>query len=66
MTRNEARTIRTHLGHGTGSRRVVVKNDGNVHYTGSTDDYDRTMDGTWFFGGYVEDLRREIDALRDG
>jgi hypothetical protein len=63
ITRTEAATIRNHLGHGQGNRRVVVKADGEVRYTGSTDDYDRSKDGKWFSGGWAEDIL--ADARRD-
>lgn len=60
ITRTEAAAIRSHLGHGQGNRRVVVKADGEIRYTGSTDDYDRSKDGKWFFGGWAEQVLREI------
>ena len=60
ITRTEAAAIRSHLGHGQGNRRVVVKADGEIRYTGSTDDYDRSKDGVWMFGGYAEDILTEI------
>ena len=62
--RTEAAAIRTHLGHGLGNRRVVVKRDGEVHYYGSTDGTDRSQD-YWHFGGYAEGWLREIDYTKE-
>jgi hypothetical protein len=51
--------IREYLGHGVGSRRVRVKKNGEVHYSGSTSDTDRSHD-YWHFGGWRADLACEV------
>jgi hypothetical protein len=58
----KARIVRKALGHGIGSRRVTVHNDGTVTTIGSTDDTDRSQDFR-AYAGHLEELWRD-QAIR--
>jgi hypothetical protein len=55
LTTAEKDAIRGHFGHGEGNRKVKIKQNGEVHYYGSIDPFDREHD-YWHFGGYVKDI----------
>lgn len=50
-------SIREHLEHGKGTRRVKISRSGEVHLVGSADELDHRG---WRFVGYVHDILREI------
>lgn len=58
ITTAQKTAIRAHLDHGRGTRQVRITSAGEVHYRGSVDELDR---GGWKFGGYVEDILRNIE-----
>lgn len=63
MDSAEKKMIRSHLGHGEGNRVVRIKNNGEVHYYGSTIDTDRDHDW-WHYGGMAEEILAGISAGR--
>ncbi len=57
----KAARVRSYLGHGFGSRRVRVSNEGRVVYYGSIDGLDRQHD-YWHLAGQLDELYS--DALK--
>ena len=57
---NQIAAVRLELGHGQGNRIVQVRDDGEVIYFGSTDEFDYTND-FWHSGGHITRLVREIE-----
>ncbi len=62
-----AKDIREYYSHGCGNRKVVVHRDeyrgGRIEYYGAPNDFDRG-DDYWHWGGYVDEIKREIAAER--
>lgn len=55
--------IRQFLGHGQGNRKVRIKKDGEIHYYGSINAFDRQHD-YWHYGGSRDDIVTKIKSLK--
>ena len=61
MTRLHATCIREYLQHGVGTRKVRLKRDGEVHYYGHPDPFNRQHD-YWHYGGTAQELLKEATS----
>ncbi len=60
ITNTQKKAIRSYYGHGEGNCKVRIRANGEVHGTGSTDDYDRSRDGVSYYLCHVGDVLRAM------